>query len=281
LSTSGLKYDAKARVIIRSVRDELNERQWARLLPLLPPQKPPRGRPAKDHRTVLNAILWVMRTGAPWRDLPADAGVCWKTVASRFYRWTDSGVWGKILAELQRDADENGGVAWSKQYVDGSSVRAHQHAAGAKGSDGEKEALGRSRGGFSTKFHVKADGEGKPLALIVTPGQRHESKVFESLMEASAGGTEGRRPETLLGDKGYSYRGIRLHLARRGIRAVIPLRSDQGEDPGFDRAAYRERNRVERLVGRLKQWRRVATRYEKRASNYLAVLMLASIVVWL
>jgi transposase len=212
---------------------------------------------------VLNAILWVMRTGAPWRDLPAD-----------------SGVWGKVLAELQRGADGNG-ADWSKQYVDGSSVRAHQHAAGAKGSGGGKEALGRSRGGFSTKFHVKADGEGRPLAPLVTPGQRHESRVFEPLIEAGAGGTKGRRPDTLVGDRGYSYRRIRLHLARRGIRAVIPLRSDQGEDPGFDRAAYRERNRVERLVGRLKQWRRVATRYEKRASNYLAVLMLASIVLWL
>jgi transposase len=182
---------------------------------------------------------------------------------------------------LQSDADEDGSVAWSRQYVDGSSVRAHQHAAGAGGSDEGQEALGRSRGGFSTKFHVKADGEGKPLALLVTPGQRHESKVFESLMEASAGGMYGRRPDTPVGDRVYSYSRIRLHLARRGIKAVIPLRSDQGEDPGFDRAAYRERNRVERLVGRLKRWRRVATRYEKRASNYLAVLMLASVVLWL
>ncbi len=74
------------------MNDELTERQWAGLLPLLPLQRQSRGRPAKDHRTVVNAILWILRTGAPWRDLPADAGVCWKTAASRLYRWTASGT---------------------------------------------------------------------------------------------------------------------------------------------------------------------------------------------
>ena len=76
----------------RYVRDELTEMQWKRLLPLLPPQKPKSGRPAKDRRTVVNAILWIVRTGAGWRDLPTDTGVCWKTAASCFYRWTASGV---------------------------------------------------------------------------------------------------------------------------------------------------------------------------------------------
>jgi transposase len=107
------------------MKDELTERQWARLLPLLPAQKPARGRPAKHHRTVVNAILWVLRTVAPWRDLPADAGVCWKTAASCFYCWTASGVWQAILAELQRDADQQGEIDWSKHFVDGSSIRAH------------------------------------------------------------------------------------------------------------------------------------------------------------
>lgn len=107
------------------MKDELTEQQWAHLLPLLPPQRSARGRPAKDHRTVVNAILWILRTGAPWRDLPADAGVCWKTAASRFYRWTASGTWQKILDELQKDADQEGEIDWSKHFVDGSSIRAH------------------------------------------------------------------------------------------------------------------------------------------------------------
>ena len=268
------------------MKDELADGQWARLLPLLPPQRPVRGRPAKDHRVVVNAILWPLRTGAPWRDLPADAGVCWKTAASRFYRWTASGVWQKVLDELQEDADGRGDLDRSRHFVDGSSVRAHQHAAGARGGRQDDEALGRSRGGFSTKFHVRAEGSGKPVAFVLSPGHRHEAKLFEPLMEVGAverpgGAQPDLHPERVVGDRGYSYDRIRAYLARRAILAVIPLRSDQGRDPTFDRETYRERNKVERLVGRLKQWRRIATRYDKRAASYLAMLTLAAIVLWL
>lgn len=255
-------------------------------MPMLPPQRPMRGRPAKDHRVIVNAILWVLRTGAPWRDLPADAGVCWKTAASRFYRWTASGVWRKVLDALQEDADGRGNLDRSRHFVDGSSVRAHQHAAGARGGRQDDEALGRSRGGFSAKFHVKAEGNGKPLAFVLSPGQRHEAKLFEPLMVIGAAkrldaGRSKLHPERVVGDRGYSYDRIREYLAQREILAVIPLRSNQGRDPTFDRETYRERNRVERLVGRLKQWRRIATRYDKRAMNYLAMLTLAAIVLWL
>jgi transposase len=203
------------------VKDELTERQWERLLPLLPPQKPTRGRPAKDHRTVVNAILWVLRTGAPWRDLPADAGVCWKTAASRFYRWTDSGVWQTVLVDLQKDANEHGRLDWSKHFVDGSSVRAHQHATGARDSTQENEALGRSRDGFTTKFHVRAEGNGKPLTLLLSAGQRHESKLLEPLMEKGGvrgAGTSNADPACVVGDKGYSYNHIRRYLADKGSR---------------------------------------------------------------
>lgn len=112
-------------------RKELTDDQWARLAPLLPPEKPRTGRPAKDHRTILEGILWVLRTGAPWRDLPEAYG-SWKTVSSRFYRWQRAGIWGHILAALQRQADRDGRLDWTLHFLDGTMVRAHQHAAGAK-----------------------------------------------------------------------------------------------------------------------------------------------------
>src|SRR5918996_5592095 len=112
-------------------RAELTDAQWERLRPMLPPQKPRSGRPAKDHRIVLEGILWVMRTGAPWRDLPSRFG-SWRTVSSRFYRWRSARVWDVILAELQRQADADGRLDWSLHFVDSTVVRAHQHAAGAK-----------------------------------------------------------------------------------------------------------------------------------------------------
>jgi hypothetical protein len=108
-------------------------------------------------------------------DLPADAGRYWRTAASRFYRWTVSGSWRKILAELQRDADQAGRSTGPSTYIDGSSIRAHQYAAGARGSRREDEALGRNRGGFTSKIHVKVEGYNKLLTFLVTPGQRHEA----------------------------------------------------------------------------------------------------------
>ena len=112
-------------------RGDLSEEQWQRLAPLLPAQKPPTGRPSKDHRTIINGILWVLRTGVPWRDLPERYGP-WRTVASRFYRWRRQGLWQKVLAEVQREAAAAGEVEWEIHFVAGTNVRAHQHAAGAK-----------------------------------------------------------------------------------------------------------------------------------------------------
>lgn len=109
----------------------MTNEQWARLAPLLPPQKPKRGRPAHDHRRMANGMLWVLRTGAPWRDLPECYGP-WESVASRFYRWSRAGVWDRVLEALQGQADVAGRLDWRVHYADATSVRAHQHAAGAK-----------------------------------------------------------------------------------------------------------------------------------------------------
>ena len=112
-------------------RGDLTEKQWQKLQPLLPPHKPKTGRPNLDHRKVLNSILWILRTGAPWRDLSARYGK-WQTVSSRFYRWRRAGIWEKVLARLQEKSDLNGAIDWEVHFVDGTIVRAHQHAAGAK-----------------------------------------------------------------------------------------------------------------------------------------------------
>jgi transposase len=142
----------------------------------------------------------------------------------------------------------------------------------------QDETLGRSRGGLSSKLHLRVEGGGRPLAILVTAGQRHEAPLQPALLDAGAvrrsgpAGRPGRgrprkRPERLAADKGYSYPSVRAELRRRRIGAVIPTRTNQRRRPRFDRAVYAERNRVERCVNRLKQFRRVATRYEKRACN--------------
>jgi transposase len=112
---------------------DLTDKEWARVAPLLPPERPRTGRPNHDHRRILNGMLWIDRTGAPWRDLPGRYGPV-GTVSSRFYRWRKAGVWDRALAALQAQADARGELDWDLHFVDATIVRAHQHAAGARRS---------------------------------------------------------------------------------------------------------------------------------------------------
>ncbi len=112
-------------------RHELSDEQWMRIEPLLPKRDGGRGRPEHDTRTLLNAMVWRAKTGAPWRDLPERYGN-WKTVYSRWLRWRDAGVWQRVWEALQADANEAGLVQWEIHFIDSTVVRAHQHAAGAK-----------------------------------------------------------------------------------------------------------------------------------------------------
>jgi transposase len=149
-----------------------------------------------------------------------------------------------------------------------------------------REALGRSKGGFSTKIHLRVEGQGKPITVLLTAGQRHETIVFEALMEQGAvplvgGGRPRLRPQRVVADKGYSSGPLRRYLRRRGIRYTIPRKDNETHRGKFDKQIYRERNRVERCFNRLKQFRRIATRYEKNAQNYLAMLTIAAIMLWL
>jgi transposase len=160
----------------------------------------------------------------------------------------------------------------------------------------EDEALGRSRGGFSTKVHLACDGKGRPLSVVITPGQRHSSTQLEEVLDMvrvprprRSPGKPRKRPAHLLADRGYSFDGCRELLRRRSISHTIPERKDQkerrqgrpGRRPAFDREAYRRRNVVERCVNKLKQWRAIAMRYEKRAVNYRAMVVIASLMIWL
>jgi transposase len=134
--------------------------------------------------------------------------------------------------------------------------------------------------------HLRAEGSGKPLTMVVTAGQRHETVVFAQLMEQGAVKRVGRgrprlRPRRLSGDQSYSSRHIRQYLRQRGIRMTILPKVNERRTGPFDRAIYRTRRRVECLINRLKQSRRIATRYEQRAENYLAMLTIAAMMLWL
>ena len=161
----------------------------------------------------------------------------------------------------------------------------------------DREALGRSRGGVSTKIHLAADSRARPLARVTSAGQRNDALGFEPVMRrirvARRGpGRPRTRPGRVLADKAYSSRGIRSHLRRRRIQAVIPEPADQirhrkrrgsrgGRPVAFDTDAYRLRNTVERAVNKLRGYRAVATRYDKRDYVFRGTVDVASIGIWL
>lgn len=150
----------------------------------------------------------------------------------------------------------------------------------------QQEALGHSKGGFSTKIHIQSEGRGKPMQFVLTQGQTSDVKGFDNLnvkvkVNRKGRGSPKQRPRYLVGDKGYDSQAIRRTLRRQHTTPIIPKRKNAKRKLHFNRGLYRERNRVERLISRLKQFRRVATRYEKRADNYLAMLMIAAVLIWL
>jgi transposase len=124
------------------------------------------------------------------------------------------------------------------------------------------------------------------MTVILTPGQRHEAMVFEQLLESGAVKRRGpgrpkRRPHRVVGDKGYSSRHIRQYARHHGIRMTIPRKRNEHRTGPFDRAIYRLRSRIERLINRCKQFRRLATRYEKHAVHYKAMWLIAATILWL
>ncbi|MGW5590730.1 IS5 family transposase [Streptomyces sp. NPDC003857] len=276
----------------------LTDAQWTRIEPLLPDRMPKRGGRWRDHRQVIDAIAFKYRTGTPWMDLPEHFGT-WKGAHNRLRKWATDGTWEKVFAALLAQADTEGNLDWVVS-VDSTIVRAHQHAAGArpKGSPvGEPvdHALGRSLGRLTTKIHLAADGRCRPLAFVLTPGQAGDAPAFGQVMTRLRVprriGRPRITPDAVLADTAYSSRAIRSHLQRRGFRAVIPEPADQvtnrkrlgsrgGRPPAFDRDAYKQRNTAERCINKLKQWRGLATRYDKTTTIYLAGLHLAAIFIW-
>lgn len=247
-------------------RHEITDQQWDAIKDFLPGKEGDPGATAKDNRLFVNAVMWIAKTGAPWRDLPERFGN-WNSIFQRFNRWCKTGVFQSVMEKLQ---DPDLGVL----LLDSTIIRAHQHAAGAEGSSAEAEALGRSRGGFSTKLHVACDGLGKPVKIILTPGQDHDVTQGPALIA-------GSDAEKIIADKGYDSDAFIADIEARDAEAVIPSRSNRLAERTYDKEEYKKRNVVERFINTLKQCRRVATRYEKTARNFLGIVAMAATLVLL
>jgi len=159
--------------------------------------------------------------------------------------------------------------------------RQHHHPGASerrrgKRGDQNAEALGRSRGGFSTKIHARCDGEGRPLGFILTGGEVHDGQAFLALFRLFE-----EKIKALIADKGYDADAIREELLFHGVEPVIPSKSNRRVTIPHDRQAYRERNRIERLFNKLKNWRRIATRFDKTALSFLSFIQIISAKLWI
>ncbi|MFI1770014.1 IS5 family transposase [Streptomyces sp. NPDC020800] len=287
-------------------RGEIADAAWSRTEPLLP-QSDGAGRPWRDHRQVVNGVLWRLRTGAPWGDLPERYGP-WQTVYRRFAQWED-GTWARLLQEVQVRDDAVGdrgvdGLGRLHGRPSASACRRRPQKGAEAGDESEdpaavarREALGRSRGGLTAKVHLAVDGRGLPLSIVLSAGNTADCTMFPAVLDAiriprTGAGRPRTKPDRVVADKAYSSRRIRHLLRRRSIKATIPERRDQianrvrragtgGRPPAFDKTAYRGRNVVERCFARLKQFRAVATRFDKLAARYRAGVVITALALWL
>lgn len=227
------------------------------------------GRQCVDLRLRLEGILWVLRTGTGWRDLPVKFGP-WQSVYAIFRSWTRSGLWPTLLTAVSTASRDD-----EYLMIDSTAVRVHAHGAGPAGGQ-PPQAMGRSRASLSTKIHLACDALGYPLGFILTAANVSDFDQAKPLLRTylSSGAY-------VIMDKGYDSDAIRAYVNQLGGVAVIAVNSSRSLKPPFDEHLYRERHRIENLFAKLKSFRRLATRYDKLHSSFAAFLSLACVLLWL
>lgn len=246
----------------------LRNDQWDRIKHLLPGSAGWVGATAVDNRKFVEAVLYRYRAGMPWRDLPEHFG-SWKNVHRRFSRWGKSRVWERVFHHFTVDADNEHAM------IDSTIVRAHQHSAGARKEPETDQAIGRSRGGLSTKIHTLVDALGNPVGIHLTGGEAHDLVGADHLLPEM-------QAETLIADKAYDADARVIEpLQAAGKSVVIPPKANRKSPRDYDRHTYKERHLVENFYAKIKQFRAIATRYDKTVRNFLAAVFLVACVVWL
>ena len=216
---------------------------------------------------MLEGMIYIMRTGCPWRDLPADYGP-WSSVYTRWRRWNQTGIWQRLIRVLARKARGR------LRFLDASHIKVHQDGSNPAGGQ-QNQAMGRTKGGLNTKLTALIDIRGRAVRIGLAPGQAADVKVANPVLGRLAAKT------ILVADKGYDTNHFRRRLKQRQARVCIPSKSNRVTPIAHHRGYYRLRHKAENFFQRIKKFRRIGTRYEKLDAHFQGFIALAVILDWL
>ncbi|MGY3459260.1 transposase [Bradyrhizobium sp. LM3.4] len=242
----------------------LTDAQWAKMEPhcLGKPGDP--GRSGKDNRLFVEAVLWIARTGSPWRDLPAMFGH-WNSTFTRFRDWVKADVWKRLFeAHLRRSRH---GIRHGRRH----------HRQGPPPRSGRKrgtqsQAIGRSKGGMTTKILALTDALGNLVRFVLLPGQRFDTVGVPPLIE-------GLAFNALIADKAFDSNAIIAELEARGAKVVISQHPRRAQPLAIDKEMYKWRHLIENFFGKLKEFKRIAMRADKTDQSFTSMIYLAAAAI--
>lgn len=246
-------------------KNYIKEEDWSKIYKILKTIKEIRVKNEQKTRRFIEGLYCIMKTGAQWRELPSYYGK-WRSIHKRFEAWCRKDFWNTILQYFTQDREgEN-------VMIDSTIVRAHPCAAGYKKDSQEEQCLGRSKGGFTTKIHAVVDGLGQALKFCLTPGQRNDITQASELLK-------GFKGVNVLADKGYDSSDLVTQLESQNCTPIIPSRSNRKQPRDYDEHTYKERHLIECFFNKIKHFRRVFSRFDKKASSFMGFLAYASFII--
>jgi transposase len=254
-----------------SKRDNLTDAQWAIIEPLIPEQPTRadgRGRPWRDNREILDGVIWILRSGARWKDIPREYPP-YQTCHRRLQQWVKDGTLRSILETLAKDLHECGKIDLEECFIDGSFVGAK------KGGSG----IGKTKRGKGTKLMAIADAHGIPIAIHTTSASPHEVTLVEETLEQNL---LADAPERLIGDGAYDSDPLDDKLKEAGIKLIAPHRRNRVSPPtqdGREFRRYKRRWKIERLFAWLHNYRRLVIRWEYKLENFTGFINLGCILI--
>ncbi|CZH22640.1 IS5-like element ISLpn10 family transposase [Legionella pneumophila] len=244
----------------------ISEELWSKIYSYLRGLKGLHVKNEASLRRFIEGVWYVLRTGCQWRLLPYYYGH-WRQIHRRYKVWSDRGIWSELMSVVS-DVDIQ------TMMIDATIVRAHACASGYVKDGNETQALGRSKGGFTTKIHALVDGLGNPIKFILTGGHRNDITQAAELLKE-------QHDTIVLADKGYDSQELIDTLHHQRCSPVIPSRKNSKYPRKIDKQLYKERFLIEAFFSKLKHFRRIFSRFDKTTSAFSGFLHLAGALIWM